>query len=95
MQTTDVRASVHDDGPRRATSYPVTLPHFDPEVVGHDLTTSWPVIMLTLVLVPPLGALQLTHRVDVPVRLRIAISLLSVVVVAMTWASGLRLLPLA
>jgi hypothetical protein len=94
MPTTDVLRTAHDDGPRRATSYPLTPARRDPELVGHDLTISWPVIMLALVLVPPLGALQLTHRSDVPVGLRVAISLLSLVVVAMIWASGLSVLPL-
>jgi hypothetical protein len=94
MTTTDVRVMTHDDGPRRATSYPVTPPRHDPQRLADDVTISWPVIMLTLMLVPPLGALQLTHRSDVPAGLRVAISLLAVVVVAMIWAGGLRVLPL-
>jgi hypothetical protein len=84
---------VHDDGPRRATYYPVTPPPYDPELVGRDITLGWPLLMLTLLLVPPLGALQLSHRTDVPIGLRVAISLLSLVVVGMTWAVGLQVLP--
>ncbi len=93
MSTTDLLVAVHDAGPRTAVSYPVTPAPYDPEFVGRDVTISWPVIMVTLILMPPLGALQLTHRRDVPVQLRVAIALLSLVVVAMTWASGLSLLP--
>ena len=93
MTTTDLMVAVHDAGPRTAVSYPATPPPLDPELVGRDLTISWPVIMVTLILMPPLGALQLTHRRDVPVPLRIAIALLALVVVVMTWASGLSLLP--
>jgi hypothetical protein len=94
MTTSDVLVMTHDDGPRRAIAYPVMPARLDPEGPGADLTISWPVIMVALVLVPPLGALQLSHRTDVPVGLRVAISALSVVVVAMIWASGLRVLPL-
>jgi hypothetical protein len=94
MTTPDILVMTHDDGPRRATSYPVAPARLDPERVVDDVTISWPVIMLALVLVPPLGALQLTHRSDVPVGLRVAISVLSLVVVAMIWAGGLRVLPL-
>ena len=90
----DVLVMTHDDGPRRATAYRVTPARLDPEGLGADLTISWPVIVLALVFVPPLGALQLSHRADVTVGLRVAISLLSVVVVAMIWASGLGVLPL-
>ena len=93
MTTSDVLVMTHDDGPRRAIAYPVLPARLDPEGLGADLTDSWPVIMVALMLVPPLGALQLSHRTDVPVGLRVAISLLSVVVVAMIWASGLRVLP--
>jgi len=90
----DTATVVHDGGPRRATYYPVTPPPYDPELVGRDVTLGWPLLMLTLLLVPPLGALQLTHRTDVPIGLRAAISLLSLVVVGMTWAVGLQVLPL-
>ncbi len=86
--------SVHDGGPRRATYYPVTAPPYDPELVGQDVTLGWPLLMLTLILVPPLGALQLTHRTDVPIGLRVAIATLSLVVVGMAWAVGLQVLPL-
>jgi hypothetical protein len=91
--TTDLMVAVHDAGPRTATAYPATPPPFDPEVVGHDLTISWPVIMVTLILLPPLGALQLSHRRDVPLGLRVAIALMALLVVVMTWACGLSLMP--
>ena len=93
MTTTDLTVAAHDAGPRTATSYPVPPPPYDPGVVGSDLTISWPVIMVTLILLPPLGALQLSHRRDVPAGLRIAIAMLALVVVVMTWAGGLSLLP--
>ncbi len=93
MTTTDLMVAVHDAGPRTATAYPVTPPPFDPGVVGNDLTISWPVIMVTLILLPPLGALQLSHRRDVPLGLRVAIALMALLVVVMTWACGLSLMP--
>ena len=91
--TTDTDPALHDAGPRRATYYPVTPPRPDPSIVGDDVTISWPVILLTLLLVPPLGALQLSHRSDVPVGLRVAIAALALVVVGLTWAGALQLLP--
>jgi hypothetical protein len=94
MTTTDAQLAVHDGGPRRATYYPMTPAPFDPESVDDDVTISWPVILVTLLLVPPLGALQLSHRSDVPLGLRVAIAVLSVVVVGLTWAGGLQVLPL-
>jgi hypothetical protein len=91
MTTTHVVA-VHDAGPRTATAYPMTPPPLDPEV--GDVTISWPVILVTLLVMPPLGALQLTHRRDVPAGLRVAIAAVAVLVVALAWACGLGLLPL-
>jgi hypothetical protein len=61
-------------------------------MLGHDVTISWPMIIVTLILVPPLGALQLTHRKDLPVGLRVAIALLALVIVMLTWINGLRIL---
>ena len=92
MTTADLAPSVHDSGPRRSWSYPVTPAPNDPELLGRDVTISWPMIIVTLILVPPLGALQLTHRKDIPVRLRVAIALLALVIVVLTWMNGLRLL---
>ena len=68
--TSETTIAVHDAGPRRATYYPVTPPPLDPELLRLDVTISWPVILVTLLLVPPLGALQLSHRSDVPIGLR-------------------------
>jgi len=92
MTTADLAPSVHDAGPRRSWSYPVTPAPHDPELLGRDVTISWPMIMVTLILVPPLGALQLTHRKDLPVGLRVAIALLALVIVVLTWGNGLRVL---
>jgi hypothetical protein len=92
--STETVTVVHDGGQRRATYYPLTPPPYDPELVGRDVTLGWPLLIITLLVVPPLGALQLTHRTDVPVGLRVAISLLSLVVVGMAWAVGLQVLPL-
>jgi hypothetical protein len=92
--STETVTVVHDGGGRQATYYPLTPPPYDPELVGRDITLGWPLLLITLLLVPPLGALQLTHRTDVPVALRVAISLLSLVVVVMAWALGLQVLPL-
>lgn len=92
MTTSDVLVATHDAGPRRSIAYPVTPAPYDPELLGGDITISWPMIVVTLLLVPPLGALQLTHRTDVPVRLRLAIAGLALVVVGLTWVDGLRVL---
>ncbi len=94
MTTTDLMVAVHDAGPRTATSYPLTPPPFDPEAVVDDVTISWPVILVTLLVMPPLGALQLTHRRDVPAGLRVAIATVALLVVALAWACGLGLLPI-
>ena len=91
--TSETTIAVHDAGPRRATYYPVTPPPLDPELLRLDVTISWPVILVTLLLVPPLGALQLSHRSDVPIGLRVAIASVSLVVVVMAWAVGLQVLP--
>ena len=92
MTTADLAPTVHESGPRRNWSYPVTPAPHDPELLGRDVTISWPMIIVTLILMPPLGALQLTHRKDIPVRLRVAIALLALVIVVLTWMNGLRLL---
>jgi hypothetical protein len=92
MTTADLAPSVHDAGPRRSWSYPATPAPHDPELLGLDVTIGWPMIIVTLILVPPLGALQLTHRKDLPVGLRVAIALLALVIVMLTWVNGLRVL---
>jgi len=92
MTSADLAPSVHDAGPRRSWSYPLTPAPNDPELVGHDVTISWPMIIVTLILVPPLGALQLTHRKDLPIRLRLAIAALALIIVVLTWVDGLRVL---
>jgi len=92
MTTADLAPSVHDSGPRRSWSYPLTPAPHDPEFIGRDVTISWPMIIVTLILMPPLGALQLTHRKDIPVGLRVAIALLALVIVMLTWVDGLRVL---
>ena len=92
MTTADLAPSVHDSGPRRSWSYPLTPAPHDPELIASDVTISWPMIVVTLILMPPLGALQLTHRKDIPVGLRVAIALLALVIVVLTWMNGLRLL---
>ena len=94
MTTTDLMVAVHDAGPRTATSYPRTPPPPDPEAIGDDLTISWPVVLVTLLVMPPLGMLQLRHRRDVPAGLRVAIATVALLVVALAWACGLGLLPL-
>jgi hypothetical protein len=95
MTTTHLVVAVHDAGPRTATYYPMTPPPYDPEAVADDVTISWPVILVTLLVMPPLGALQLTHRRDVPAGLRIAIATVALLVVALAWTCGLSLLPIA
>ena len=95
MTATDLAASVHDAGPRRAMSYPLTPPPLDPELDAPDVTTGWPMIIVTLLVFPVLGAAQLTHRHDVPVRLRVYIAVIALMVVVLAWAGSLRVLPLS
>ena len=92
MSTTHPSTSIHSTRLRTAIEYPRTPPRCDP--LATDVTTSWPVIVVTLLLVPPLGALQLAHRTDLPRSLRAAIATLALAVVAMSWATGLHLLPM-
>jgi hypothetical protein len=94
MTATDLMTSVHDAGPRRATSYPLTPAPYDPELGVADVTIGWPMIIVALLVFPLLGAAQLAHRHDVPVRLRVYIAVLALMVVVMAWAECLRVLPL-
>ncbi len=48
-----------------------------------------------LLLLPPLGWLQLTHRHDMAVAPRIAIAALSALLVVAAWSTALRLQPWA
>jgi len=87
------RADVHPDGPRTATVYPATHPLPDPEDDSTDATTSWPVIALVLLLVPPLGWLLLARRDDVAVAPRVALAALSALWFAALCAVALEIVP--
>ena len=55
--------ATHASAWRVATVYDVPLPPRDPS--GTDATTSWAMVVTLLLLMPPLGWLQLRHRSDV------------------------------
>ena len=58
--------ATHASAWRVATVYDVPAPPRDP--VGADATTSWAMVLTLLLLLPPLGWLQLSHRSDVDLR---------------------------
>jgi hypothetical protein len=78
---------------RASTAYAVAHPLPDPERDANDTTTSWPVVLMLLLLVPPLGWLQLTHRHELDTRLRWGIAAIATVLVAAAWATALHLQP--
>ena len=78
---------------RATTAYAVAHPLPDPERDEADSTTSWPVIVMLLLLVPPLGWLQLSHRHEVDVRLRAGICALATLLVLASWGTALHLQP--
>lgn len=78
---------------RASTAYAVSHPLADPERDGDDSTTSWPVVLVLLLLVPPLGWLQLSHRHELDTHLRWAIATVATVLVAAAWSTALHLQP--
>ena len=76
---------------REATVYPATPAPLDPDS-DQVTVTGWPFIVTLLLLLPPLGWLQLAHRreIDVPARLLIAVVALVTVVAA--WQTAFDLL---
>ena len=83
--------ATHASAWRVATVYDVPAPPRDP--VGADATTSWAMVLALLLLLPPLGWLQLSHRTDVDLRMRVAIAVVAALAVAAAWATALRLQP--
>jgi hypothetical protein len=83
--------ATHASAWRVATVYDVTLPPRDPAAT--DATTSWAMVIALLLLVPPLGWLQLGHRSDVDVRVRVAVAVVAGLAVAAAWATTLRVQP--
>jgi hypothetical protein len=76
---------------RDATVYDVPAPPRDPSAT--DATTSWAMVIVLLLLVPPLGWLQLRHRTDVDRSVRIAVAVVAGVLWTAAWATTLRLQP--
>lgn len=83
--------ATHESAWRVATVYDVPLPPRDP--AQSDATTSWAMVVVLLLLVPPLGWLQLGHRTDVDGRIRIAVAVVAGLAVAASWGTALRLQP--
>lgn len=85
--------ATHASAWRVATEYAVPAPPRDPVLT--DATTHWAMVVTLLLLLPPLGWLQLTHRHDMAVAPRIAIAALSALLVVAAWSTALRLQPWA
>jgi len=83
--------ATHASAWRVATVHDVPLPPRDPS--GTDATTSWVMVLTLLLLVPPLGWLQLRHRSDVDVRVRVAVAVVAALLVTAAWATALRVQP--
>ena len=83
--------TTHASAWRVATVYDVPLPPRDPS--GTDATTSWAMVVTLLLLMPPLGWLQLRHRSDVDGRVRLAVALVAALLVGAAWATALRVQP--
>lgn len=73
--------------------YPATTPRPDPETSAPDATTSWPVILVVLLFVPPLGWLLLARRPDIDRGVRLALAALSAAIFVAIWAGALHLRP--
>jgi hypothetical protein len=78
---------------RVATMYAATPPRHDPGPVMRDVARSWTVIVWLLLLVPPLGLLVLDRRHELSLALRVAVGLVSMLLVTATWAELLRVTP--
>jgi hypothetical protein len=78
---------------RIATMYAATPARHDPGPVTRDVARSWTVIVWLLVLVPPLGLLVLDRRHELSLALRIAVGMVSMLLVTATWAEIFSLTP--
>ncbi len=85
--STTTATATHPAGPRTSTVYPATPPHGD--FFDVDPTTAWPMIVLVLLLIPPLGWLLLAYRHDMVIPLRIAIAAQSLLLVGAIWVGAL------
>ncbi|HET7899826.1 MAG TPA: hypothetical protein VFL59_01480 [Candidatus Nanopelagicales bacterium] len=85
--------ATHESRWRDSTVYDVPAPPRDPST--SDATTSWPMVLVLLLLVPPLGWLQLRHRTDVELSVRIAVAVVAGVLWTAAWTTALRLQPWA
>ena len=84
---------IYRSSTRTVSMYPLTRSRQDPELVLDDASTSWLMVMALLLLIPPLGWLQLSHRGDMDGRLRIAIAALASAIALAVWAGVLQLHP--
>jgi hypothetical protein len=91
LDGTDRAAVVYTSASRTAVVYPRTPARQDPRLVDGDPSTAWLVVLLLLLLVPPLGWLQLSRRHDVDGRLRLAVAVLSFSIALAGWAEVLQL----
>jgi hypothetical protein len=87
----DDHVATHATAWRMATEYPTTAPPRDPDLT--DVTTSWAMVVGLLLLMPPLGWLQLRHRPDIDSRVRVMTAALSAVLVLAAWTTVLGLQP--
>jgi hypothetical protein len=78
---------------RLATVYDVSPPRHDPGPMSRDVARSWTVIVWLLLLVPPLGLLVLDRRHEISLALRVAVGLVSLLLVAAAWGQVLSITP--
>jgi hypothetical protein len=93
---TDLRHApvVAHSGARISTTYRLVPSRQDPELGVDDPSTTWPVVILLLMLVPPLGWLQLSERHDLDIRLRRAVALVCFAILVTVWEGVLQMHPL-
>jgi hypothetical protein len=76
---------------RETTVYPATPAPVDPDT-DERVVTGWAFVITLLVLLPPLGWLQLSHRRDVAVAGRLLIAAVTMLTVAAAWQTAFNVL---
>ena len=84
---------LHFSAIRTVDVYPQSHSRSDPRLIRSDRSTSWLVVMVLLLLVPPLGWLQIAHRSDINGRLRIAVAFVAFGIALAAWAGALNVYP--
>jgi hypothetical protein len=82
---------IHQTRWRETTVYPATPAPVDPDS-DELVVTGWAFVVTLLVLLPPLGWLQLSHRRDVAPAGRILIAAVTLVTVVAAWQTAFDVL---